>query len=313
MENVPCNYCQSNDSIPIIKDLPDLLLNRSEPRSNFVQCLHCGLIYQNPRPSLEEMEKYYPKQYEDQVNIFLPENPSLATRLALRYGMRRRVATFAPFHAKGHLLDIGCGSGFFLESARKTGNWQVFGVETSPQAVKTARQVYGLDVIEGTLEDADFKAETFEVVTLWDVLEHMHDPSATLIEIHRILKPGGILVIRVPNASSRDRSHFGSAWAGWDAPRHLYIFSPHTLNQLLSMQKFKVKVQNSHSGAYPSYLLSLKFLWVQQGKMKSRQRLLQFLHSPLARLVSAPIFAMLSRNLKGPELSVVAAKMEYQR
>ena len=137
------------------------------------------------------------------------------------------------------MLDVGCATGSFLDCMRKRGNWQISGVEVNQEAARYARERFSLDVFAGELLEANCPAHHFDVVTLWHVLEHLHSPLDTLMEISRILKDDGALFLSVPNSDSYDARVFGDCWIGLDPPRHLYTFSAKTLKRLLAEAGFE--------------------------------------------------------------------------
>jgi SAM-dependent methyltransferase len=207
----------------------------------------------------------------------------------------------------GRLLDVGCATGLFLRAMRASGVWTVQGVEVDPQAASIARDRYHLDVYTGTLEQAALPGEAFDAITLWDVLEHLHDPAASLGELHRLLKPGGVLVVRVPNGASWDARLFGQYWAGLEPPRHLYVFTAVTLRQFIERAGLAVVEFSSASAAYITFLLSLKFYLRERGGRLAR-RLFPLLYHPVMRLLSAPLFGLASLGLRGPQLVAVARR-----
>ena len=134
----------------------------------------------------------------------------------------------APAPERGHLLDVGCGSGAFLQTMRELG-WHVHGVEPDAAAARVAREHYGLDISCGTLEEAALAAEQFDAITMRHVIEHLPDPVTTLRECRRLLKPSGRLIVTTPNVESLGRRVFGTSWRGLEVPRHLQLFSVGTL------------------------------------------------------------------------------------
>jgi SAM-dependent methyltransferase len=222
-------------------------------------------------------------------------------------GKRRRYVT--QFKAGGRILDIGCATGAFLLAMQMHGRWQVNGVELNDKVARIACERYGLEVFAGTLEEARFPAAHFDAVTLWDVLEHLHDPMSSLREIHRILKPGGIVVLRVPNLRSWDAHLFGEYWAGFDAPRHLYVFTPQMMNELLARSGFTVLNHDTAIGSYVTFVLSIRF-WLTARRVSPRvqRTILVLFNHPLARLVSAPIFFLPNLIRRGPLLVTIARK-----
>jgi SAM-dependent methyltransferase len=151
-------------------------------------------------------------------------------------GLLRQVPRY---RRNGRVLDIGCGSGGYLAFLAEMG-WHCAGVETGAKSRAYAQTVLGLDVREGPLEACGFPDAAFDVVTLWHVIEHLPDPRATLREIGRILKPEGLLLLRTPNVESWEAALFRGNWYGLDAPRHLYLFSPATMERLLRQCGFAV-------------------------------------------------------------------------
>lgn len=309
MEQIVCNLCGSADAIPVFANLPDLLLERKDVWTTLVKCCSCGLIYQNPRPTLAEMSMHYPPEYESYALEPAAENISWLRRQAIQYGIAKRGRFITRHRPAGRLLDVGCAAGTFLRGMESSGKWQVAGVEISEYAARIARERYRLDVRVGTLEQAGFPDEFFDAITLWDVLEHLHDPAASLREVCRILKPDGLVVIRVPNASSWDAALFGRYWAGLDAPRHLYVFTQATLGALLAANGLRAKAWSSNMGAYTTFLLSLRFWTSAQRKPGGvRNSLIRLLDHPVTRLMAAPVFYPSGLALHGPLLVVTAVK-----
>ncbi|MGV3766573.1 MAG: class I SAM-dependent methyltransferase [Chitinophagaceae bacterium] len=140
---------------------------------------------------------------------------------------------------KGTLLDIGCGTGSFL-AAMKTDGWKVDGLEPDPGARTLAAEKTGQDILAPE-KLYELPASSYDVITLWHVLEHVHDLQGYAASFQRLLKPGGKLLIAVPNYTSADAQHYGGFWAAWDVPRHLYHFSPRSVNMLMEGYGFSAK------------------------------------------------------------------------
>lgn len=157
-----------------------------------VRCINCGIAYALIIPTLEAIREYYTKQFADERHW---ERELASARPWLH---RRLLAQIMHHRRGGKLLDIGCSFGFFINMARGMG-YDVIGVEISEPAVNYARNKLGLNVFIGTLEEASFDEESIDVVTMIDVLEHIPEPMKTLREAKRILREGGLLVVRVPN------------------------------------------------------------------------------------------------------------------
>jgi SAM-dependent methyltransferase len=144
------------------------------------------------------------------------------------------------------LLDVGCGGGTFLHLARRR-DFVPHGLDVSAQAVSVARDEYGLDVRQGHVEGNSWEDARFDFITMFHVLEHLPEPCAALKFAAARLKPGGSLIIQVPNADSLQARIFGTRWYGLDVPRHLVNLTPSGLAHLLRRQGFEGKVVSRFS------------------------------------------------------------------
>lgn len=305
METTVCDLCGSPQCEEYAQPA-DYLLGRLEVRARLVRCRQCGLVYQSPRPTLDEIGEHYPASYVS-YGDYRATTPSGLLRMAYDYGMRKRTRYVTRRVAGGRLLDVGCAAGLFLVAMRELGGWQVEGVELDAATAAYARESYALPIHTGTLEQAALPAACFDVVTLWDVLEHLHQPTQSLLEVRRILRPGGWLVLRVPNLASWDARLFGESWSGLDAPRHLSVYSPATLRATLEKAGFCVEGWDTAIGSWPVFALSVRFQLERQGASEAtRQRMTRLLHHPATRLATAPLFAVPSLAHKGPVLVMTA-------
>jgi SAM-dependent methyltransferase len=137
------------------------------------------------------------------------------------------------------LLDIGCGRGLMLKTAQQAG-WEVHGTEVNDDAAYHAREILGLNVRSGELEEAGFKKGMFDVITAWHVLEHLKDPQSTLAACRALLADEGVLVIEVPNLSSLQARLSGRHWFHLDVPFHLHHFTRHSIERVLENAGFIV-------------------------------------------------------------------------
>lgn len=144
------------------------------------------------------------------------------------------------WHGEGRLLDFGCGSGSFLERMHAEG-WQVVGLDASARVVEHIRANLRVPALAGTLPHPELKPESFDVITMWQALEHVHDPLEVLRSARRLLVPGGRLVLSVPNMAGAPPRWFGPDWFGWDLPRHLTHFTPETLQRLVEQAGFRTE------------------------------------------------------------------------
>ena len=209
------------------------------------ECLSCGLLITNPRPGKDAIAKYYnSEQYlsHNRSNTLLGKLYGLAQIYTLR-NKYKIVNRLQVNHKK--ILDYGCGTGGFLSYMYKKG-WQTLGVEPATQARAQAEHE-GLAVYD-TIEAAGAKETKSDVITLWHVLEHVHDLNETIKKLRKLLVKDGYLLIAVPNINSWDAAHYHEHWAAFDVPRHLYHFEDQTLLDLLKKHKL------SYVKKYPMYL-----------------------------------------------------------
>jgi 2-polyprenyl-3-methyl-5-hydroxy-6-metoxy-1,4-benzoquinol methylase len=146
----------------------------------------------------------------------------------------------------GTLLDVGCGAGRLLNRMKKYG-WKVEGVDFDEQATKKVTERYGIKTHVGDLCQCVIPDNSFDVITLSQTMEHLYDPYATLLACLRILKPGGLLVMTTPNVKSIGASEFGAMWRGWEAPRHLHLFSVASLEKLTKRAGFNIVEARTYS------------------------------------------------------------------
>jgi 2-polyprenyl-3-methyl-5-hydroxy-6-metoxy-1,4-benzoquinol methylase len=178
-----------------------------------------------------ESESYF-------LNEYLPLhrsnwNNSLAERRAHLNIIRK----FASFPARPRLLDVGCALGLMLHEA-SAASWEAIGVETSEFAAHYAAVHTGCQVYTGTLQDAHFESESFDVVTLMDVIEHVPWPRALIAEVHRVLRPGGVVFLVTPNFASLFVRLYGAKAYGIGPEEHVTYFQPSTIRQLLQANGF---------------------------------------------------------------------------
>ena len=212
-----------------------------------------------PHPSLEQLPNYY--KSEDYIshtdtkrNLF--EN---IYHLVRSISLKQKLKLINSFSSEGrNLLDIGCGTGDFLQIAQQN-NWEVSGVEPNEKArflanKKTDDAIFDIDYL------LKFKPNSFNVITLWHVLEHLPKLQEHMSILKSLLKPNGTLIIAVPNYKSYDAKYYKAFWAAYDAPRHLWHFSQTTISKLVAKEKMKVvKTLPMKFDSYYVSLLSEKY------------------------------------------------------
>jgi len=193
-----------------------------------LRCLHCELQFLEPQPSDEALKAVYDKDYYSPWLRDSDEGDLQAMKLRT---FRRHLRLLRRHTDGGRLLDVGCALGAMLRAAKEAG-FTPFGVELNPAAVERARQ-YAEDVRCGTLQDARYDPETFDAVTITDVLEHTRDPGATLREAGRVLRPGGVLLVTTPNAGTLAARLLGRHWPHYKI-EHLFYFNRKSLRLCLA-------------------------------------------------------------------------------
>jgi SAM-dependent methyltransferase len=165
----------------------------------------------------------------------------LRSLLSVPYSVRFGSAeTTGPPFGGGRLLEIGCGHGIYLTNMRRLG-WDVYGCDISRRKVDRLKREIGDDhIFFGRIEDLSFAPASFDLIALWHVIEHLHDPGAALERMRALLRPGGQLILGTPNVESLEARVFGRWWSGFDVPRHLVVFSRRALEQLLVNRGFRV-------------------------------------------------------------------------
>jgi len=292
-EQAPCNLCGQAGG-DLVLEGPDRLLHLAG-WFRVVRCPRCGLLRQDPRPTPQSIGFYYPTEYGP-YSIAIDDEASSLARQDRRYGMWKRRVAIERYVPGGRLLDVGCATGNFLHEMARSGSWEVEGVEPSPEAAARARQRLGLAVHVGRLEEVELPASVFDVVTMWNVLEHLHDPLASLRIVRRVLKPGGLFVFSIPNMESIEAKLFGRYWLGWDLPRHIHFFPRPVASSMLREAGLSLLRWRCLAGAYLSFLLTLQFLLEgAAGRTWWSRALLALLHWMPMRLLAAPLFWVLTQ------------------
>jgi 2-polyprenyl-3-methyl-5-hydroxy-6-metoxy-1,4-benzoquinol methylase len=198
------------------------------------RCLSCALVYVDADLDRAALEALYDRDYYE-GDVFADYFGEREARIASGH---HRVRSIARLNPTGRLLDVGCAAGFFLVAASE--RYEVTGVEVSAFAARYAREEFGLRVFTGELVDAPLQEGEFDVVTMWDVIEHLPDPRAALAQAARVMRPGGLLVLTTGDAEGRLARRNLEQWNLMTPPAHLTFFSPRTLEQLLNASGFEV-------------------------------------------------------------------------
>ncbi len=245
-----CPICNGQDLLPflICKDY-----TVSRETFSIVRCASCGFRFTNPRPGVDELARYYlSEDYISHSN----SSKGLINWLYKKvrtYTLKGKVAKINAESAIGQILDIGCGTGEFLNACVSAG-WKGKGIEPSEMASAQAKKNFNLSVFSEEEMDK-LPSESFDVITMWHVLEHVPNLVERVKDLQRLLKSTGVALIAVPNCESRDAKHYKEFWAAYDVPRHLYHFSPADIKNLFSKHGFKV--QSILPMKFDSYYVSM--------------------------------------------------------
>jgi SAM-dependent methyltransferase len=222
---VVCSVCQTAEPVRLF-DKDGYLI---------VRCRACGLVQVGTKPSAAELAEIYGEAYftDDVFHDYVGERE---IRLASGGDLARTLAAIVP---SGRLLDIGCAAGFFLAAARE--HYDVTGVELSAFASEYARNEFGLRVLTGDISEAGLDGETFDVVTLWNTIEHMPNPLGSLETAASLTEPGALLVLSTGDASGPLARRGLRDWNLMTPPHHLFFFTPRTIDELLSESGFRLR------------------------------------------------------------------------
>ena len=216
------------------------VIEANSPPQRVLQCNQCGFVFVHPHPDRNALRRHYDGKYY------------AAWMDSQRYRRRRmwedRIRKVERWKQRGKLLDIGCGEGHFIEVA-KTKGWKVFGTEISRFACEQASAAIGQSIFWGEIWEAGFAANSFDVVTLWHVLEHVTEPLRVLHEANNLIKPDGIIVLAVPNVNDKFlqlayrliKGRRPVLFSAGDREVHLYHFSVNTIKALLARARFRCR------------------------------------------------------------------------
>jgi 2-polyprenyl-3-methyl-5-hydroxy-6-metoxy-1,4-benzoquinol methylase len=327
-EEVDCPLCGVDDE-ELLLTAPDEIEGRP---CRLVRCRACGMGYLNPRPAAASLGLYYRSDYGP-YQPRLPDAPgaweSLRRRgerlvLAAYHGYPGVRLTFAGrllaailrpwlgpgrdshtsilYHGGGRLLDFGCGSGWFAYRMYQQG-WDVTGVDFSDHAARQVRDVYGIPVHVGTLPHADIAPESFDVVHMGSVLEHVPDPHAVVAAAAAALVPGGYLAVAVPNLDAWSIRAYGAGSFIVDLPRHLLHFTAGTLRELLDRHGLEIEQMRM-----PRRVSSMRRT-LADGARHGKTRLARWLgRLGRLRLVSSAVTAWASATGQGDYLFCIARR-----
>lgn len=237
-----------------------LFLNHAEVKDHAIsketfllcQCSRCSLIFTNPRPDIESINKYYESEdyisHQNRSNNFT----NILYKLVRKFTVKNKVSLINRINpSKGKLLDIGCGTGYFLKEASKQ-NWRVTGIEPNEGArnISLEKNIKVYQSLEEIKKD-----KKFDVITLFHVLEHIHELRKTGKQLLKHLKNYGTMLIAVPNQKSFDAIHYENNWAALDVPRHLYHFNKTSMDKFA--EEIGMKIVDIKPMKFDSFYVSM--------------------------------------------------------
>jgi len=232
VEHIACDLCGADDTEPRLQ----------QEQWTIVRCRKCGLVYLNPRPEPEVIERHFDwfrhapiqsgarRSKENRVRSFLRKvrGKGLFRRTPREEVVLGRISEYSP---SGRFLDVGCGDGFMVAAMNEAG-YEGHGLDISDDAIEIAHQ-NGLDTVrKGTIHGSPYPDAHFDVILMMSVLEHEHYPTRALERARELLKPGGHIFIKVPHYGSWNRRALGKSWCGYYFPQHLFYFTPKTIGKL---------------------------------------------------------------------------------
>lgn len=199
------------------------------------ECNYCTLRFTQKVPSVEEIGRYYQSEnyisHSDTASGFINKLYHQVRKRTLV--QKEKLVKKMTGKKSGTILDVGCGTGAFLHTMKEAG-WQITGLEPDPVAAANAMELYNIQPMSSE-KLYDLRPGSYDAITLWHVLEHVHDLHGYMTKLKSLLKPRGKLLIAVPNYTSYDASKYQQYWAAYDVPRHLYHFSPASMKKLFSL------------------------------------------------------------------------------
>lgn len=238
IEYVSCNICGSVDYSIVYDGIPD---EEGSPVEKYkssgnqisndrvVKCARCGLIFVNPRLNSKFIVKGYSEGSDEKF---------VSQAKGREITFNRSLKLIEKYSKPGKILDVGTAGGSFLHVAKKRG-WEVYGIEPNKWLCNWGKNNYGIDIKPGTIFDYKYPDGFFDVITLWDVLEHVPDPKKVLVECNRILKKGGLLIVNYPDIDSLAARMMGKKWV-FLLTVHLFYFTPKTIRKILGVTNFRV-------------------------------------------------------------------------
>lgn len=279
-----CPVCGSVDYVIMYENLIDNVFFCASGKWTLQSCNNCHSAFLNPRPNMETIHLAYANYYTHTSNkasdtcdekklLHIPlktkirngylnstYNLNICPSLNIgKYIIKYIIGTGFIRHlppTRGSIADIGCGNGEYLEFVNNLG-WEVWGIDMDPKAVEVCKSK-NINVLQGTTKELRNLKDYFDVITLNNVIEHLHDPSSALSDCFQILKPGGFIWICTPNIHAASHNRFKCNWRGLEVPRHLIIFNQKSLKNMLVKCGYHIKYLSGTKNEHNIYTSSIE-------------------------------------------------------
>lgn len=225
----------------------------TQEKFSIVRCHSCDFYFTNPIPTEDRIGDYYKSEKYVSHSSSKKGFVNNLYNLVRNYTLKQKVSLVQKRTKGSVLLDIGAGTGHFLNQAKSNG-FQVYGLEPDQDAVAFANENFNID-LKPLSSLSSFADQQFDVITMWHVLEHVYHLQRDVELISKKLKKEGVLIVAVPNMDSNDAKHYGPFWAAFDVPRHLYHFQKPTISRL--MERFDLELQEVLPMKFDSYYVSM--------------------------------------------------------
>ena len=277
-----CPLCGGNDSILYMK-----VPVRSDQLGKFpldvwdlLRCKSCGMIYIHPTPDLQTLNTMY--SFQNSVDRAFVQDWFIDGAFLHKEHWRRMLDVIAHYVPTGRLLDIGCGAGTFLTIARERG-YQVMGQEVTPFFIDFCRNQHGLDILAGEVKDLGLPSESFDVITLFDVIEHVLEPNELIEQSFHLLKPGGILMVGTHDIGNWMARCYGVHWRHLLPIGHLTYFTHQTLRRLMRQHGFKILKMGGGSTIDVSLVKEVRNYLIEFAKTIVLRSLILGVYKPLTK------------------------------
>jgi 2-polyprenyl-3-methyl-5-hydroxy-6-metoxy-1,4-benzoquinol methylase len=249
------NQCPACKSIDIFPKLEVQDYTVSNEKFSIWHCANCSLRFTQDVADQSAIVKYY---QSDNYISHSDTKTGLVNSLyhsirKFTLNLKRLLVQKQTQLKSGAILDIGCGTGAFLNTMKEAG-WKITGLEPDETAIKKAKALYQIHP-QSPSELFNLSDQQFDAITMWHVLEHVHQLNEYLFQLRKILKDNGTLFIAVPNYTSFDAQFYKETWAAYDVPRHLYHFSPKSIEMLV--KRYGMKIKTMKPMWFDSYYVSM--------------------------------------------------------